>query len=149
MRRLALLPALPLVAGLALASLAQAQDAGNRDLPTAAEKGMAPLDPEATPDHALPGLGADDMLTSRLGSVLVFDSEGREIGDVEDTIIDGAGRVVAVLIGLGGTLGLGEKPVAIRFEHVTVEERDGERRFVLDLPMATLETTPAFVKPGA
>ena len=138
-----------LVALLSSPALAQqvADDAAT--LETAEEAGLPPLDPEAAPDHALPGLGADDMIASSLGTVLVFDSEGREVGDVQDTIIDAQGRVVAILIGLGGTLGIGEKPVAIRFEHVSVEERDGERRFVLDLPLSELEASPSFERPEA
>ena len=38
------------------------------------------------------------------------------IGDINDLVSDEGGKFVAVLIGAGGFLGIGEKDVALRFE---------------------------------
>ena len=107
------------------------------------------VEPEAAPAFSLDVMGERHMLASRLGSAIVLDRHGREIGDVEDTVIDENGDVVALLVGIGGTLGLGEKPVAVRFEHVRVERgEEGEPRFVLDLDRADLDAAPAFTRFG-
>lgn len=52
---------------------------------------------------------------------------GETIGRVEDVVIDGDGKVVAVLVGVGGFLGLGETPVAIGLRHLAITQRDGKR----------------------
>lgn len=106
------------------------------------------IEPEAAPAFSLDVLGDAHLVTSRLGAALVFDRHGREIGDVEDTIIDESGAVVALLIGLGGVLGVGERPVAVRYDHVRVErDEEGTPRFVLDLDRAELEAAPPFDLP--
>ncbi len=38
------------------------------------------------------------------------------VGEIEDLLIDGSGQIRAVVIGVGGFLGLGEKSVAVPFE---------------------------------
>ena len=50
----------------------------------------------------------------------VMDANNQSIGEVTDLITDKDGKVVALLIGAGGFLGLGEKDVAIRFEDIKI-----------------------------
>ena len=40
----------------------------------------------------------------------------KSIGDINDLVADESGKVVAVLVGTGGFLGLGEKDVALGYE---------------------------------
>ncbi len=59
-----------------------------------------------------------------------MNSAGEILGDIEDIIIDEQGQVVAVIIGVGGFLGIGEKGIGVRytdlqFEPVPVPERPG------------------------
>ena len=113
-------------------------------------QGTATSDPGA-PDPSRATLSlppAATMMGTKLGAVPVYGPAGETIGDVEDTVLGFDGRVVAYVIGLGGTLGLGEKLVAVREEHVSVERSDeGELRFTVDLPLQTLERAPKFRKP--
>ncbi len=46
------------------------------------------------------------------------------IGTVEDIVIDSDGKVVAVLVGVGGFLGLGETTVAIGLRHLVISHLD-------------------------
>ena len=71
-----------------------------------------------------------DWMTSALIGRNVMNSAGEILGDIEDIIIDEQGQVVAVIIGVGGFLGIGEKGVGVRytdlqFEPVPVPERPG------------------------
>ena len=71
-----------------------------------------------------------DWMTSALIGRNVMNSAGEILGDIEDIIIDEQGKVVAVVIGVGGFLGIGEKGVGVRytdlqFEPVAVPERPG------------------------
>jgi hypothetical protein len=44
------------------------------------------------------------------------------IGDINDILVDRRGAVVAVIVGVGGFLGIGEKDVAIPFQALEIEE---------------------------
>ena len=115
----------------------------------AAQEGtVAASDAVVAPAFELVMPGDGQMLTSKLGDVPVFDRDGVQVGDVEDTVIDEDGAVVAILIGVGGTLGIGERPVAVRFEHVDVEAKEGQRRLILDLTKAELDRALAFAPPS-
>jgi sporulation protein YlmC with PRC-barrel domain len=48
----------------------------------------------------------------------VYDPSDKKIGDVDDLLIDKEGNVTALIIGVGGFLGMGEKDVAIPFSDV-------------------------------
>src|SRR5258707_11140353 len=46
----------------------------------------------------------------------VYDPSDTKIGEVDDVLIDKEGRVTALIIGVGGFLGMGEKDVAIALQ---------------------------------
>ena len=51
---------------------------------------------------------------------------GYKIGGVDDILIDKEGRVTAVIIGVGGFLGMGEKDVAVPFSSVRASEKNNK-----------------------
>jgi sporulation protein YlmC with PRC-barrel domain len=53
----------------------------------------------------------------------VYDPSDNKIGRVDDILIDKEGRVTAVIIGVGGFLGMGEKDVALPFSSVRASEK--------------------------
>jgi sporulation protein YlmC with PRC-barrel domain len=55
----------------------------------------------------------------------VYDQKDNKIGDVNDILLDKDGRVSAVIVGVGGFLGIGEKDVAVSFDAL---KNQGERR---------------------
>ncbi|URK88459.1 PRC-barrel domain-containing protein [Rhizobium sp. RCAM05350] len=59
------------------------------------------------------------------------DEQGEAIGDVNDVVINVDGGAEALVIGVGGFLGIGEKDVAINFERVSWSDRDGQRIIVV------------------
>jgi hypothetical protein len=56
-----------------------------------------------------------DWVTSALIGRTVTNAQGESLGDINDIIIDEQGHVVAVIIGVGGFLGIGEKDVGVRY----------------------------------
>src|SRR6202521_5398164 len=45
----------------------------------------------------------------------VYDRPGNKIGTIEDVLVAKDGKIPAVIIGVGGFLGVGEKDVAVSF----------------------------------
>jgi hypothetical protein len=56
------------------------------------------------------------MMASKLIGTTVISTNNESIGDVNDVIMDRQGKAMAVVIGVGGFLGIGEKDVAVAFD---------------------------------
>lgn len=90
----------------------------------------------------------EDSLASEIMGKQVYSSsasDAEHIGDVNNFVIGDNGQINAVIIGVGGFLGIGEKNVAVNFaelEWVTAE--DGSERFVLPTTKEALEAAPDF-----
>jgi hypothetical protein len=67
------------------------------------------------------GQQQSDWMTGALIGRSVTNSQGETLGDINDIIIDEQGKVVAVIIGVGGFLGLGEKNVGVRYTSLKFE----------------------------
>jgi len=55
---------------------------------------------------------------SQMIGVPVIGMDHGGVGKIEDVLVDGGGQVRAVIIGVGGFLGLGEKSVALPFDQI-------------------------------
>src|ERR687893_492132 len=55
------------------------------------------------------------MRGSKLTGVDVYGSDNQKIGDIDEVLVDRDGRIHAVVVGIGGFLGIGQKDVAISF----------------------------------
>jgi putative membrane protein len=64
--------------------------------------------------------GPDHILASDLEGTTVYGSNNESVGEIDEVILDRKGRVVAVIVGVGGFLGIGEKSVAIPFEALDI-----------------------------
>jgi sporulation protein YlmC with PRC-barrel domain len=53
---------------------------------------------------------------SKLVGVNVYNDSNDKIGDINDVILDKSGKVVDVILGVGGFLGMGEHYVAVTFD---------------------------------
>jgi sporulation protein YlmC with PRC-barrel domain len=62
----------------------------------------------------------------------VYDPAKDKIGTVDDVILDDNGRAIALIIGVGGFLGAGEKDIAVAFNTVTAELKNGAWYLTLD-----------------
>ena len=72
-------------------------------------------------------------------------SNGQDtIGEVADLIVTQDGRVEAIVVGVGGFLGVGQKSVALAWDSIELTERDGERVILVAATREQLEGMPAF-----
>jgi sporulation protein YlmC with PRC-barrel domain len=89
-----------------------------------------------------------DHLASNLIGETVYSShsdDAETIGDINDLVVNDQGPIDAVVIGVGGFLGVGEKNVAVQFDSIewTVDE-NGSQYAVLTATQEELEAAPAF-----
>ena len=72
-------------------------------------------------------------LASKILDSDAYMKDGTKIGDVSDLVLDGENRATAIIVGVGGFLGIDEKHIAIPISKVTFE-RDGRTlRVVADI----------------
>ncbi|MGR3464163.1 PRC-barrel domain-containing protein [Limimaricola sp.] len=78
------------------------------------------------------------------------EQEWDDIGEINDLVISEEGTVQAVIVGVGGFLGIGEKDVAITMDQVrTYDDENGERFLVINSSQEALESAPAFERASA
>jgi sporulation protein YlmC with PRC-barrel domain len=73
---------------------------------------------------------ADEMRASKLIGTKVVNSANETIGDINEIVLGKNGEVAAIIIGVGGFLGMGEREVAINFESLRMS-RDSNNNLVL------------------
>jgi len=77
--------------------------------------------PQANAGGRITQMQPDQWPTSKLEGVDVYSSNnGDKIGDIRDLIVDGSGTVQAVVIRIGGYLGLGERDIAVPFDQIKI-----------------------------
>lgn len=71
---------------------------------------------------------------------------GERVGDVNDLIFDRQGRISAVVVGVGGFLGMAEKDVGVPYPSLTFNVgKTGERVIVIAASKEDLLKAPTFV----
>lgn len=82
---------------------------------------------------------------SLIGQDIKSQTGDNDIGTVKDLLINEDGEVVAVIVGVGGMLGIGEKDVAIRWDSIQhSRDDDGESRFTTNMTETSLEEAPEY-----
>jgi len=119
-----------------------------------AQSSQAPLSIEPAAPKAADASGSaqfltkqasDDWLASNLIGQSVYNAKDEKIGGIKDLVTDRNGKIVAVLIGSGGFLGLGEKHVAVRFEDLKLaRDENNSIKVVADLSKETLASAPDY-----
>jgi sporulation protein YlmC with PRC-barrel domain len=74
----------------------------------------------------------------------VYDQSNAKIGDINDVLVGPNGEVNAVIIGVGGFLGAGEKDVAVNFNAVKKTTKDNKTYLTLDTTKDALKNAPGF-----
>jgi len=105
------------------AALAQSTNETNPPAkPTAAQS--EPSKPASQTQPSAPASSAGDFVAnqatdewraSKLAGVAVYDADNKKIGAVKEVLMDHSGTAKAVVIGVGGFLGIGEKDIAVPF----------------------------------
>jgi sporulation protein YlmC with PRC-barrel domain len=77
----------------------------------------------------------------------VRDAEGKNIGKIEDLMVDSNGRVSFAILSFGGFLGIGDKLYAVPWTAMRFD-RDGRdvKAVILDVTKERLERAPSFAR---
>ena len=74
----------------------------------------------------------------------VYDTSDNAIGEISDVLLDKDSRVTAVILSVGGFLGLGAKYVSVPFNALRMTEKDGKRYLVMDTTKDALISAPGY-----
>ena len=77
------------------------------------------MSPAAASTQFVTVLASDQMRGSKLIGVDVYGSDNAKIGDIDELIFDKDGRIQAVVVGVGGFLGIGTKDVAFPYSELS------------------------------
>ncbi len=84
---------------------------------------------------------ANEIAVTDLEGSTVYGINDERIGDIGDIMIDDQGSIQQVIVEVGGFLGIGEKPVAIPFEQMSVLRSEaGEVRVFIEATEEQLES---------
>lgn len=76
------------------------------------------------------------------------EKEWDDIGEINDIIVTQDGGVTAVILGIGGFLGMGERDVSISMDKIKIlTDEDGDRFLVVNTSKEMLEQAPEFERP--
>lgn len=90
-----------------------------------------------------------DMRTSRLIGASVRNAAGENIGDINEILLDKSGRVAAVVVGVGGFLGIGEREVAMSWDAIQVRmEGSGNPAITVNATRDELRSAPSLERTG-
>jgi len=96
-----------------------AQDQAAPAAPAATAAAEQPATPPPA-DAMMPTQGATDMRADKLIGTSVYNTEGQSVGSVQDIVFDKDGKIVGVVLKVGGILGIGGKSVGIKWTEVQV-----------------------------
>src|SRR5262249_13122763 len=74
----------------------------------------------------------------------VYDTQDNKLGSVSDVLLDKGGQVSAVILGVGGVLGIGEKDVAVPFTALQLQAKNGNPYLVVDASKEALKAAPGY-----
>jgi hypothetical protein len=74
----------------------------------------------------------------------VYDPSDNKIGEIMDVLVSPDGRATALIVGVGGFLGAGEKDVAVPFSAVKHTMKDKKIYLTMDTTKDALKAAPGF-----
>src|SRR6202012_1502169 len=75
---------------------------------------------------AMSSLPPDSWTVTNYYKQDVYDNAKNTVGKIDDVLLDKSGKVTALMVGVGGFLGAGEKDVALPFSAVKSEMKDNK-----------------------
>jgi sporulation protein YlmC with PRC-barrel domain len=84
------------------------------------------------------------LTTEELTGTSVYGTNDERIGEVGELLMTDDGKLDKAIIDVGGFLGLGEKPVAVSMDSLTILRADGDTRVYIDATEEQLESMPDY-----
>jgi hypothetical protein len=120
---------------LALPGLAVAQDAGKSKTKSDT---IVPI----------PGTGTAEVKGARLIGADLVNSVNDKLGDVDEVLVTTDGRVNAIVVAMGGMLGLGERKVVVPWERLRFSSQGNDLVVKTDISRDTLNAMPEYTDPS-
>jgi sporulation protein YlmC with PRC-barrel domain len=99
---------------------------------------------QAAPVPILTSIPANSTTVAHWYKKNVYDFSDAKLGEIEDVLIDPEGKVAAMILGVGGFLGIGEKAVAVPFQAVHFKSKDENKWYpVMNVTKEALSRAPA------
>ncbi len=106
---------------------------------------VAPRTHLAATDKFLGRQQARQMLASSIIGQTVYDLVGNDVGSVKDIVVGKDGSMAAIVVAVGGFLGIGKQSVAVSTPAVSrTTDKDGKLRLVLNASKDEIDGAPAF-----
>jgi sporulation protein YlmC with PRC-barrel domain len=83
------------------------------------------------PAQIMMSLPANSVTVTHWYKQNVYDPSDNKIGEIMDVLVDREGRVTALIVGVGGFLGAGEKDVAVPFNAVHTTTKDNNKWYLV------------------
>jgi sporulation protein YlmC with PRC-barrel domain len=74
----------------------------------------------------------------------VYDKGQNKVGKIDDVLVDKSGKITALIVGVGGFLGAGEKDVALPFSAITSEKKNDKWWLTLDETKDSLKNAAGY-----
>jgi hypothetical protein len=111
----------------------------------AADEDAVTPDVAATDEVYIGEQAAEEDLASNWIGQSLYNTNDENLGDINDILLDKNGAVRALIVGVGGFLGIGEKEVAVSFAAIEPRsDEDGDVSLYLNATQEQLEAAPEF-----
>jgi len=111
-------------------------DAANKSAANIAAANTAP---------AVSSMAPQDISANNLIGAAVYGQDDKSLGKIGDVVFNAAGKIQAVVVDVGGFLGIGQKPVALQFDKLDVRKDDnGALHLVVNATQDQLRNAPAY-----
>jgi sporulation protein YlmC with PRC-barrel domain len=109
------------------------------------QAGIRTVDPAGAVRLTFYTVQSADMRASKLMGADVYNLNNENIGEVSDLIIDNGKNIKAVVLSIGGFLGIGDRNVAVQPGSIVLKEQnDGSPRLMVNTTKDELKNAPAF-----
>ena len=79
----------------------------------------------------MPSIPANSVTITHWYKQSVYDPNDSKIGEIMDVLVDREGKATALIVGVGGFLGMGEKDVAVPFNAVQVTNKNNNKWYLV------------------
>lgn len=124
-----------------------ANDAATDTVPPAGTSATDTTETAAIDKSTLTEVQMTDMTAKDLDGTNVYGADDAKVGEIGDAVLTPDGQVDAVIIDVGGFLGMGSKPVAVGMDTFKVmADKDGNKYLYTEFTKEQLEAQPAYDK---
>jgi sporulation protein YlmC with PRC-barrel domain len=110
----------------------------------AAEPATMPATPASSSDTLMTTMPGDAVTVTNWYKQNVYDRSNNKIGEIVDVLVNKSGQVTAVILSVGGFLGMDNKDVAAPFQAIHATKKNNEWWLVMNTTKDALKTAPGY-----